>query len=416
MQSSGMTHDILSSLGELEEKYNNLKLDMDMVGSILSHDIRPATGNMSEYNQQLTELHQRSKDVETKKLIKLVGNEITRSQNTLNQLIEYIRVGSSKLKPKTIDTSNILNTVLTNHAEAISQTHAIITHDNLAEIMGNRVYISHLFSHLLENALAYKKPDSILKLHIGCMHKGNIIEFYFRDNGIGIAKEFHNIVFILFQRLHTAEEIPGTGAGLALCKKMIELHGGNISLESIPDEGTTIYFSLPMAQAQTVAIPQHTYNTSIEDTNINTIQTKHGTQHNIEDDPDDETVNILLIEDMQSDADALQQALAHHAPDNDFHITTETRLESGLDYLAHNKTDIILLDLGLPDVKGIDVIDKVHQQYPTLPIIVFSGNSNKNIITEALQHGANQFLVKGECSGTILKNSIYQALATRRVC
>lgn len=391
---------LLSQLEEIEIKFKELQEDSELFGSVLSHDIRTPIRNMVEYCNQLTLLHRNSKDTETKHLISLLKNEIERSQGSLSCLLEYTRIGNSNLKPKNIRTNDILNNILTNHADAINQSKAMITHDHLPDVTGNRVYISHLFSHIIENALKFRKPTEPPIIHIGSRIHEGMVEFTIHDNGIGISEEFHSIVFVLFQRLHSEEEIAGKGAGLALCKKMVELHGGKIWLDSIPNKGTTIHFTLPVAEEER----------NLVSNTIVTHAPSSTPSHNIETIQDD-TIHVLLVEDMKSDADALQQVLAHNNLNSDLHIVAETKLESGLEYIAHHKTDVVFLDLGLPDMKGIQVIDKVHQAYPHLPIIVFSGNSDKELITEALQHGAKQFLVKGECSGLMLKNSIYQAIA-----
>ena len=110
---------------------------------------------------------------------------------------------------------------------------------------GNESLILQLFQNLIENAIKYKKKSELPKIHISCEKKNSLYEFSIKDNGIGIDIQYHNRIFIVFQRLHSTRDYKGTGIGLSICKRIVELHGGTIWLDSKENEGTTFYFTIP---------------------------------------------------------------------------------------------------------------------------------------------------------------------------
>jgi len=128
-----------------------------------------------------------------------------------------------------------------------------------------------------------------------------------------------------------------------------------------------------------------------------------------------EDLSILLIEDSPGDATAITKAMVHGESLYSFHITHKESLGDGMIALGMQKVDAILLDLNLPDAKEMDAIDEVHSMYPHLPIVVISGYSDMDIVHRALRSGAQDFLVKGECSGVVIRQSIYQAMARKQI-
>jgi sigma-B regulation protein RsbU (phosphoserine phosphatase) len=128
-----------------------------------------------------------------------------------------------------------------------------------------------------------------------------------------------------------------------------------------------------------------------------------------------EDIAVLLIEDSPADATAITKAMIYGESLYNFKMTRKESLAEGLGYLAHSDVDVVLLDLNLPDAKEASAIDKMHASFPHLPIVVISGYSDMELIHKALHSGAQEFLIKGECSGATIRQSIYQAIVRKQI-
>jgi len=133
----------------------------------------------------------------------------------------------------------------TSFVSALQKDGWIITHDPLPTVMADGYQLAQLFQHLIGNALKFR-GERQPEIHIGVKQQDGEWAFRVRDNGIGIEEQYAERIFVIFQRLHTREQYPGTGIGLAICKKIIERHKGRIWMESAPGEGTTFFFTLPV--------------------------------------------------------------------------------------------------------------------------------------------------------------------------
>jgi light-regulated signal transduction histidine kinase (bacteriophytochrome) len=163
----------------------------------------------------------------------------------INDLLSYSRVGTQAKALTRTDCEETLVKTLATLQVAISESGATITHDDLPTVLADETQMGQLFQNLLGNAIKYRaeRPPNI---HVGCKRNGESWLFSIRDNGIGIDPQYSERIFVIFQRLHTREEYSGTGIGLAICKKIVERHGGRIWIESEPGQGTICYFTLPV--------------------------------------------------------------------------------------------------------------------------------------------------------------------------
>lgn len=144
------------------------------------------------------------------------------------------------------DCQTVLEEALANLHFDISSSGACITHSQLPKVMGNRTQLMQLFQNLISNAIKFRRPSVAPKIEISAQaHKSGEWLIAVRDNGIGMAPEHFERIFEAFHRLHSYSEYPGTGLGMAICKKIVERHGGRIWVESQQDVGTTIYFTIP---------------------------------------------------------------------------------------------------------------------------------------------------------------------------
>jgi len=177
-------------------------------------------------------------------LISHIGDGASRMQGLINDLLQISQVSSQASPFETVDANEACRAALLNLEALIKKSAACIEFTNLPDVMGDRTQISQIFQNLISNALKYRKEEAP-QVSIKAKKVNNCWEFAVADNGIGIAPEFHHKIFGISQRLHTRNDYPGTGIGLALCKKIIERHAGEIWLTSTLGKGTTFYFTLP---------------------------------------------------------------------------------------------------------------------------------------------------------------------------
>jgi len=142
------------------------------------------------------------------------------------------------------DCERVLASVMSNLKVAIAESQTVVEHEPLPTVQGDIVQLTQVFQNLIGNAIKFH-GKAAPKIHVGARRQNGEWVFHVRDNGIGIDPKNFDRIFVLFQRLHTRQEYPGTGMGLAICKKIVERHGGRIWVESKPGEGTTFFFTIP---------------------------------------------------------------------------------------------------------------------------------------------------------------------------
>jgi len=167
-----------------------------------------------------------------------------RMQVLIKDLLDYSRVGSTGKSFSPTDCLSAFDKAVFNLQIAIKESGAVITHDDLPTVMADSSQLARLFQNLISNAIKFRGKGAP-EIHISAKQKDDEWIFSFKDNGIGIDPKFSDQIFVMFQRLHTKKEYPGTGIGLATCKKIIERHGGRIWVESEPGKGSTFFFVIP---------------------------------------------------------------------------------------------------------------------------------------------------------------------------
>ena len=202
---------------------------------------------VSSYVQLLERRYRGRLDQDADKYIGFASEGALRMQRLINDLLAYSRVGTRGKSFEPVNLETVLAQALDNLHLAIKEKNAVITHDPLPMAYGDSGQLTQVFQNLIDNAIKFRSEQPP-KVHISARIEGNECVCSVRDNGIGIAPEFINRLFTLFQRLHTRREYPGTGLGLAICKRIVERHGGKIWVESRPGEGSTFYFRIPMTE------------------------------------------------------------------------------------------------------------------------------------------------------------------------
>jgi len=199
---------------------------------------------VASYTQLLAKRYQGKLDSDADDFIAYATDGASRMQRMINALLTYSRVATRGKRFELTDCEVVLDQVLANLQMAIEESGAVVAHDPLPTIMADASQLLQLFQNLISNAIKFRS-DKPLQVHIGAERKGFDWLFSVRDNGIGIAPEFFQRIFIIFQRLHGREQYPGTGIGLAICKRIVERHGGRIWVESEPGKGAIFYFTIP---------------------------------------------------------------------------------------------------------------------------------------------------------------------------
>lgn len=217
--------------------------ELEQFAYVASHDLQEPLRMISSYTQLLERRYQDKLDQDANDFMHYAVDGANRMQALIDDLLDYSRVTTRGKEFRSVDVNSAFAKVLMNLKAKIEKISAIITTDELPVIMADEGQLTRLLQNLIDNALKYSGQESP-KIHIGCKDLQDSWQFSVRDNGIGIADEFNERIFVIFQRLHTRKDYPGTGIGLAICKRIVERHGGKIWFEPAPDKGTIFYFTI----------------------------------------------------------------------------------------------------------------------------------------------------------------------------
>ncbi len=214
--------------------------DLSQFAHVVAHDLQAPLRTISLYTELLTQKAQDSEEVQT--YGEYIRQGVTQMQTMIRDMLRFAQFSSIPPSVEHVNLETVLAQALNNHQALIEQTGAVITHDPLPTINGHETHFLQLFQNLIGNALKYRSAEPP-RIHISAKKKGAGWRFSISDNGIGIAPEYRNEIFEPFKRLHGGDN-PGTGVGLAICKRIVETMGGSIWVESEPGRGSTFYFTL----------------------------------------------------------------------------------------------------------------------------------------------------------------------------
>jgi PAS domain S-box-containing protein len=227
---------------KLELERSNTELER--FASIASHDLREPLRAIAGFARLLAKRYEGQLDLEADEYITYILDGTNRLQRLIDDLLTYSRVGTRGKEFETTDCNVILDAAISNLAMAVDESNASITYDPLPKVQGDGVQLEQLFQNLISNAIKFRGEDRP-RVHVGVQREEEEWVFAVKDNGIGIEPQFANRIFEIFQRLHTQQEYPGTGIGLAICQRIVERHGGRIWFESDRGVGSTFYFTIP---------------------------------------------------------------------------------------------------------------------------------------------------------------------------
>ena len=234
-------------LKELVEELKRSNYELQQFTFITSHDLQEPLRSIASFSQLLEMRYKNKLDKDADEYINFVVDAAVRMKEMIQGLLDYSNVGTQKEKCEPLNVEDILKQVLYNLNALIEENNVIITHDPLPVINGDSKQVVQLFHNLIENAIKFRKEDVPPKIHISASldEEKNEYVFSVADNGIGLELQYSDKIFEIFKRLHTIDEYRGTGIGLAICKRIVERHGGRIWVKSELGKGATFYFTIP---------------------------------------------------------------------------------------------------------------------------------------------------------------------------
>jgi signal transduction histidine kinase len=218
--------------------------ELEQFAYVASHDLREplrAIGGMAQLLEQSQKDHM---DSRAREYVNHLLEGVGRMQMLIDDLLAFSRIGSKTDMVQVVQTGGVMESVVANLSVAIQESGAVVTHEKLPTLRCDPTQLTQVLQNLIGNAIKFR-GEARPEIKVGAELKGGEWVFTVRDNGIGIGPEYFDRIFVIFQRLHTRRAYPGSGIGLAICKKIVTLHGGRIWVESSPGKGSTFFFTYP---------------------------------------------------------------------------------------------------------------------------------------------------------------------------
>lgn len=233
------------ALEETARSLTRSNAELEQFAYVASHDLQEPLRMVASYVQLLERRYRDKLDDDARDFINYAVEGVTRMRRLIEDLLAYSRVGTRDIELEPVQLDEVLTVVQQNLKQVIEESSAVVSHDPLPSVVADQSQLVQLLQNLVGNAIKFRGNEPP-RVHIGVKREHACWVFTVRDNGIGIEAQYFDRVFVIFQRLNTREQYPGTGIGLAIAKKIVERHGGRIDIESAVGEGTTIAFSLPV--------------------------------------------------------------------------------------------------------------------------------------------------------------------------
>lgn len=239
-------HERTAKLNILVDELKRSNEELKQFAYVTSHDLQEPLRTIASFTQLLKRRYENKLDEDADEFIDFIVSGADRMQTMIKALLDYSRVNTMGKEFEPYNFEEILDQTLRSLKIAIDESNAVIIRDPLPTMKVDDKQMIQLFQNLISNAIKFRKLDERMKIYISCEKVSNNYLFSVSDNGIGMELQFKDRIFEVFQRLHTRDEYSGTGIGLAICKKIVERHGGQIWVESSFGKGSTFYFTIPL--------------------------------------------------------------------------------------------------------------------------------------------------------------------------
>lgn len=228
-----------------QEKLTHANRDLEQFAHSASHDLREPLRTLAVYSELLAERSAGALDEQAQVCLTYIRSGALRMEMLVRDLLAYTQsAGVEEEPPEPVDACEQLEATLVSLAESIRSSGSLITYDPLPAVRMRPLHLQELFQNLIGNAIKYRREDPP-RIHVSAKKEDGFWRFSVADNGIGIEKQFHEQIFGIFKRLHSHEQFPGTGIGLAICQRIAERYGGRIRVESELGKGSTFFFTVP---------------------------------------------------------------------------------------------------------------------------------------------------------------------------
>ncbi len=231
-------------LAARSEDLQRSNAELERFAYVASHDLQEPLRMVASYTQLLQRRYEGRLDADADEFIGYAVDGANRMQRLINELLAYSRVGSQGVEFVEADLEQVFGEVMKALSVSITESEAVIRHEPLPTVACDPTQIGQVFQNLIANAIKFRGEDAPL-IYVGVESTEAEWVFSVQDNGLGIEPEYFERIFVIFQRLQSRADYPGTGMGLAICKRIVERHGGRTWVESTPGQGSTFYFTLP---------------------------------------------------------------------------------------------------------------------------------------------------------------------------
>ncbi|KIL99981.1 Phytochrome two-component sensor histidine kinase Cyanobacterial phytochrome B [Paramagnetospirillum magnetotacticum MS-1] len=234
-----------SDLQQVIAELSRTNAELERFAYVAAHDLQEPVRGLVSFSQLLERKYAENLGSEGNDYLRFIINEALRMSNLVRDLLEYSRAGGTHLNLGDVDCRELVHTVVQSLRPNVEQKNAVLEIGDLPGLIADQGQLYQVFHNLLGNALKYSDEGNSPRIRINAERDGNSWRFEVADNGIGIEAQYHDYVFEVFRRLHTGTAYSGTGIGLAICKRIVESHGGRMWLTSTPGQGSTFFFTIP---------------------------------------------------------------------------------------------------------------------------------------------------------------------------